>query len=51
MNTQSLLDTAGALIADDKGLLAMDESNLTFASSGELQSHRAQRGLHKYDGS
>jgi hypothetical protein len=27
MNTQELTDTAQALVADDKGLLAMDESN------------------------
>jgi len=27
MNTQKLIDTAGELTADDKGLLAMDESN------------------------
>ncbi len=29
MNTQELIDTARALVADDKGLLAMDESNPT----------------------
>ncbi|WP_088256641.1 class I fructose-bisphosphate aldolase [Fimbriiglobus ruber] len=29
MNTQKLLDTARALVANDKGLLAMDESNPT----------------------
>ena len=29
MNTQILIDTAKALVADDKGLLAMDESNPT----------------------
>jgi fructose-bisphosphate aldolase class I len=29
MNTQQLMDTANALVADDKGLLAMDESNAT----------------------
>src|SRR5208282_1983231 len=29
MITQTLIDTARALVADDKGLLAMDESNLT----------------------
>ena len=28
MNTQSLIDTARTLVADDKGLLAMDESTL-----------------------
>ena len=30
MNAQELSDTARALVADDKGLLAMDESNPTF---------------------
>ena len=29
MNAQELLDTARALVADGKGLLAMDESNPT----------------------
>jgi len=29
MNAQKLIDTAKALIAGDKGLLAMDESNPT----------------------
>ena len=29
MNTQALMDTARALVADDKGLLAMDESHPT----------------------
>ncbi|MGA3162624.1 MAG: class I fructose-bisphosphate aldolase [Verrucomicrobiota bacterium] len=29
MNAQNLIDTARALVADDKGLLAMDESNPT----------------------
>ncbi len=29
MNTQELVDTAGALIAGNKRLLAMDESNTT----------------------
>ena len=29
MNLQKLTDTAKALVADDKGLLAMDESNPT----------------------
>jgi fructose-bisphosphate aldolase, class I len=29
MNLQNLSDTAKALVADDKGLLAMDESNPT----------------------
>ena len=38
MKTQELIDTAQALVADDKGLLAMDESNPTcdkrFAKAG-----------------
>ncbi len=29
MNTQELIDTAKKLVADDKGLLAMDESTPT----------------------
>jgi len=29
MNIQALIDTATALVADDKGLLAMDESTPT----------------------
>ncbi len=29
MNAQQLIDTARLLVADDKGLLAMDESNPT----------------------
>ena len=29
MNAQALIDTAQALVAGDKGLLAMDESNPT----------------------
>jgi len=29
MNLQNLVDTAKALVADNKGLLAMDESNPT----------------------
>ena len=29
MNTQELIDTARTLVADDKGLLAMDESTPT----------------------
>ena len=46
MNTQ-LLDTAKAVVADDKGLLAMDESNPTcnkrFAKLGIPQSVEARR--------
>jgi len=38
MNSQQLMDTARALVADDKGLLAMDEShpscNKRFAKLG-----------------
>jgi fructose-bisphosphate aldolase class I len=29
MNTQAFVDTARTIVADDKGLLAMDESNPT----------------------
>ena len=42
MNTQALMDTAKAMIADDKGLLAIDESHPTcnkrFAKHGIPQS-------------
>jgi fructose-bisphosphate aldolase class I len=41
MSPRALVDTARALLADDKGLLAMDESNPTcnkrFARSGISQ--------------
>ena len=47
MNTQELVDTASALVADDKGLLAMDESNPTcnkrFAKLGIPQTVEARR--------
>jgi len=47
MNTQELVDTASALVADDKGLLAMDESNPTcnkrFARLGIPQTEEARR--------
>src|SRR5450631_2809765 len=47
MNTQQLKDTARALVADDKGLLAMDESNPTcnkrFAKLGIPQTVEARR--------
>jgi fructose-bisphosphate aldolase class I len=47
MNTHSLIDTAKALVADDKGLLAMDESNPTcnkrFAKLGIPQTVEARR--------
>ena len=47
MNSQTLRDTAQALVADDKGLLAMDEStptcNKRFASLGIPQTVEARR--------
>ena len=47
MNTQALIDTARALVADDKGLLAMDESHPTcnkrFAKLGIPQTVEARR--------
>src|SRR5271170_4200123 len=47
MNTQELIDTARKLVADDKGLLAMDESNSTcnkrFAKVGIPQTVEARR--------
>lgn len=47
MNTQKLLDTVSALFADDKGILAMDESNHTcnehFATVGVAQTEAARR--------
>jgi fructose-bisphosphate aldolase class I len=47
MNTQKLMDTARALVAGDKGLLAMDESNPTcnkrFAKLGIPQTEEARR--------
>jgi fructose-bisphosphate aldolase class I len=47
MNTQLLINTANALVADDKGLLAMDESNPTcskrFAALGIPQTEEARR--------
>ena len=47
MNTQPLIDTANALVASDKGLLAMDESNPTcnkrFAKLGIPQTVDARR--------
>ncbi len=47
MNGQELIDTARALVADDKGLLAMDESNPTcnkrFAKLGIPQTEEARR--------
>jgi fructose-bisphosphate aldolase class I len=47
MNAQALIDTARALVAGDKGLLAMDESNPTcnrrFAKLGIPQTEEARR--------
>src|ERR1700684_2605720 len=47
VNAQNLIDTAKALVADDKGLLAMDESNPTcnkrFAPLGIPQTVEARR--------
>lgn len=47
MNAQELIDTAKALVASDKGLLAMDESNPTcnkrFARLGIPQTEEARR--------
>jgi fructose-bisphosphate aldolase class I len=47
MSVPSLIDTARALVADDKGLLAMDESNGTcnkrFAEAGIVQTESARR--------
>jgi fructose-bisphosphate aldolase class I len=47
MNTQKLIDTAMAMVAGDKGLLAMDESNPTcnkrFAVLGIPQTEEARR--------
>src|SRR5674476_17499 len=62
MNKQLLISTANALLADSKGLLAMDESNGTcnkrFASLGIPQTEKFRRdwreliattsGLNKY---
>jgi fructose-bisphosphate aldolase class I len=47
MNSQALITTAKALVADDKGILAMDESNPTcnkrFATLGIPQTGEARR--------
>ncbi len=47
MNTPGLIDTARTLVAGDKGLLAMDESNPTcnkrFARLGIPQTEEARR--------
>ena len=51
MDAQQLIDTARALVADDKGLLAMDESNPTcnkrFAALGIPQTVEARRAYRK----
>ena len=53
MNTQELIDTAKTLVADDKGLLAMDESNPTcnkrFATLGIPQTEEARRAYREID--
>ena len=47
MNSQTLIDTAKAMVADDKGLLAMDESfptcNKRFAKLGIPQTEETRR--------
>jgi len=47
MSSQELIDTARALVADDKGLLAIDESNPTcnkrFAMLGIPQTEETRR--------
>lgn len=47
MNAQEIIETARTLVADDKGLLAMDESNSTcnkrFATFGIPQTEEARR--------
>ena len=47
MNTQQLMETASVLVADNKGLLAMDESNATcnqrFAALGIAQTPEMRR--------
>ncbi len=47
MNAQALIETARALVAGDKGLLAMDESNATcnkrFAKAGISETEEARR--------
>ncbi len=47
MNTQELIDRARALVAADKGLLAMDESNPTCNKQGkEVRVPAAQQALY-----
>jgi len=54
MNKQELNDTARSLVAGDKGLLAMDESNPTcnkrFASLGIPQTVQARRAYRELIG-
>lgn len=51
MNAQQLIDTAETLVADDKCLLAMDESNPTcnkrFSALGIPQTEAARRAYRK----
>jgi fructose-bisphosphate aldolase class I len=53
MDSQTLRDTAQALVADDKGLLAMDEStptcNKRFSSLGIPQTVAARRAYREID--
>jgi fructose-bisphosphate aldolase class I len=52
MNTRNLIDTARMLVASDKGLLAMDESNPTchkrFAKLGIPQTVEARRSYREW---
>ena len=52
MNAQELIATTSALVADDKGLLAMDESNPTcnkrFAALGIPQTEEARRAYREW---
>ena len=52
MNTQELVDTARTLVAGDKGLLAMDESNPTcnkrFATLGIPQTEETRRAYREW---
>jgi fructose-bisphosphate aldolase class I len=44
MNEQQLIDTARSMVADDKGLLAMDESNPTCNKRFAKVGHPARCG-------
>jgi fructose-bisphosphate aldolase class I len=52
MNAQEIIDTARTLMAGDKGLLAMDESNSTcnkrFAKLGIPQTEEARRAYREF---